>query len=87
MKPARDVIELNFEVLEGLLIGLLSTAVAFPSTGWRDWRKISASRCPPRRSGSNLFYQVISTRHSQRKSTVITTNHCLLRVGQYPVED
>ena len=23
---------------------------------------------------SNLFYQVISTRHSQRKSTVITTN-------------
>ena len=35
---------------------------------------------------SNLFYQVISTRHSQKRSTIITTNTAVLRLGQHPLQ-
>ncbi len=33
---------------------------------------------------SNLFYQVISTRHSQQRSTIITTNTAFSEWGQHP---
>jgi DNA replication protein DnaC len=35
---------------------------------------------------SNLFYQVISTRHSRKRSTLITTKHTVLRLGQHPLQ-
>ena len=35
---------------------------------------------------SNLFYQVISTRHSQKRSSIITTNTSVLRLGQHPLQ-
>jgi DNA replication protein DnaC len=34
----------------------------------------------PRSANLNLFYQVISTRHARKRSTVITTN-TILRLG------
>ena len=35
---------------------------------------------------SNLFYQVISTRHSQKRSTIITTKYPVFRLGQHPLQ-
>ena len=35
---------------------------------------------------SNLFYQVISTRHSHKRSTLINYQYCVLRLGQYPLQ-
>ena len=35
---------------------------------------------------SNLFYQVISTRHSQKRSTHHHDQHALLRLGQHPLQ-
>ena len=35
---------------------------------------------------SNLFYQVISTRHSQKRATRHYYKHSLLRMGQYPLQ-
>jgi DNA replication protein DnaC len=37
------------------------------------------------RQTSNLFYQVISTRHSQKKSILITNQHRVLRLGEHPL--
>ena len=48
---------------------------------WMSW-----DICALDQQTSNLFYQVISTRHSQKRSTVITTNTAVLRLGQHPLQ-